>query len=141
VTFALTQTWDLFQADAPEAHARGQSGEVPLDTASFILWLEFEHYEAAPGDDPEDDFCNVRIDLPNGEAHALNVWTFKYLQRARQEDERTGEGLNGRYLVGPDLFVARLDRPTMEAVFADLVRTGQFKQEWRVSGQIPPPKG
>ena len=103
-----------------------------MDTASFILWLEFEHYEAAPGDDPEDDFCNVRVDLPSGEAYALNVWTFRYLERARREDQRTGENLGGRYLVSPDLLIARLDRPTMEAVFADLVQTRQLKQEWRV---------
>ena len=107
-----------------------------MDAASFILWLEFEHWEAAPGDNPEDDFCNIRVDLPDGEAYALNVWTFKYLERARREDQRTGEGLNGRYLVSPDLLVARLDRPTMEAVFADLVRIGQLKREWQVPIEV-----
>ena len=103
-----------------------------MDTTSFTLWLEFEQWESSPSDDPEDDFCNVHIGLPDGEAYALNVWTFKYLERARREDQRTGEGLNGRYLVSPDLFVARLDRPAMEAVFADLIRTGQLKREWQV---------
>ena len=88
--------------------------------------------EAKIDDDPEDDFCNVRIDLSNSEAYALNVWTFKYLERTHREYHHTGENLGGRYLIGPDLLVTRLDRATLEAVFSDLVQTERLKQEWRV---------
>ncbi len=103
-----------------------------MSETPFTLWLEFEHYIPKPDDDPEDDFCNIRIDLANGEAYALNVWTFKFLERAHREDERTGENLSGHYLISPDLLVTRLDRATMEKVFTDLVQTEQLKQEWLI---------
>ncbi len=103
-----------------------------MDALSFTLWLEFEHWEAKPDDDPEDEFCNVRIDLSNGEAYALDIWTFKFLERAHREDQGTGENLSGRYLVSPDLLVTRLDRATMEEVFTELAQAKQLKQEWRV---------
>ena len=103
-----------------------------MNATPFTLWLEFEHWEAKPDDDPEDGFCNVRIDLSNSGSYALNVWTFKYLERTHREDHHTGENLSGHYLIGPDLLVTRLDRAMMEEVFAELVRTEQMKQEWRV---------
>ncbi len=105
-----------------------------MNAIPFTLWLEFEHWKSSPDDDPEDEFCNVRIDLSSGEAYALNVWTFKYLERAHREDQHTRENMRGSYLVAPDLLVTRLDRATLEEVFTELVRTKQLKQEW----QIPP---
>lgn len=77
--------------------------QATMNAMPFTLWLEFEHWEAEPDDDPEDEFCNVRIDL-----------------------------LNGRYLTGPDLLVTRLDRATMEEVFLNSVQAAQLKREWRV---------
>ena len=53
-----------------------------MNATPFALWLEFEHWVAKPDDDPEDDFCNIRVDLASGEAYALNIWTFKYLEGA-----------------------------------------------------------
>lgn len=103
-----------------------------MNPTLFTLWLEFEHWLPKPDDDPEDDYCNVRVDLASGEAYALIVWTFKYLEGAHREDQRTGENLSGRYLVSPDLLVTRLDRATLEEVFAELVRTKQLKQEWLI---------
>ncbi len=104
-----------------------------MDATPFTLWLEFEHWEAKIDDDPEDGFCNVRIDLSNGEAYALNVWTFKCLERTHWENYHTGENLGGRYLIGPDLLVMRLDRATIEEAFSDLVQAAQLKQEWRLT--------
>ena len=105
-------------------------------TPPFELWLEFEHYEGLAGD-PRDDFCSIQVRLPDGRRYALNVWTFRFLHRARLPwpYEDTG-GTPSDYVVAPDLFVERLDRPLLEAVVADLLRTGQLKDEW-----LCPPDG
>ncbi len=103
-----------------------------MNVIPFTLWLEFEHWLPKLDDNPEDDFCNIRVDLASDEAYTLNVWTFKYLEGAHREDERTGESLSGRYLIGPDLLVTRLERAILEEVVTDLLRTGRLKQEWRI---------
>jgi hypothetical protein len=99
--------------------------------AQFELWLEFEHCEPVVGDEPTDDFCNIQIRLPDGRRYALNVWTFKFLHRARHPwPYHVIEGQPAEYLVAPDLFVERLDRALLESVVADLMVTGQLKDEW-----------
>lgn len=105
----------------------------------FTLWLEFELWQPMPelgprvnAFDAEDDFCNVLITLDTGERYALNVWTYKFFVRARQNDHENGDNLGGRYLLPPDLFVERLERPLFEAVVNDLIRGGGLRVEWRV---------
>lgn len=96
----------------------------------FELWLEFEHTEPS-NTDPTDDFANIQVSLPDGRRYALNVWTFRFLQRARfpwpyeVTDDRPTE-----YVVAPDLFVEQLDRPTLERVVAELLTRGELKTEW-----------
>ena len=96
----------------------------------FELWLEWENLESsdvfAPwdNDDPKDAFFNMGVRLLGGRFYGLNVWTYRFLERAHQEDEKTGENLGGAYLLPPDLFVARRDRPLLEAVVRDILRTG-----------------
>jgi hypothetical protein len=102
------------------------TGSVP----SFELWLEFEHWQPSPDDDPADDSFNMIIRLEDGRRYALVVWTFGYFTRALAEIRETGEALNGRYLLPPDLFVERLDRGLMEEIVADLVRRGDLRREW-----------
>jgi hypothetical protein len=101
--------------------------EVP----AFDLWLEFEHLEPLADDDPTDDFANVQVRLPDGRRYALNVWTFKFLHRARfpwpYEDTA---GQPAEYVVAPDLFVERLDRPTLERVVGQLLANGEMEAEW-----------
>jgi hypothetical protein len=98
---------------------------------TFDLWLEFEHCLSASGADPTDDFCNIQVRLPDGRRYALNVWTFKFLRRARfpwpYEDT---SGIPADYVVAPDLFVERLDRPLIEAAITNLLATGEMKDEW-----------
>src|SRR4051812_48413459 len=96
----------------------------------FELWLEFEHTDPA-GQDPADDFANIQVRLPDGRRDALNVWTFRFLYRARfpWPYEVTGNR-PAEYVVGPDLFVERLDRPTLERVVAELLVHGELKPEW-----------
>ena len=82
-------------------------------------------------DDPTDNFANIQVKLPDGRRYALNVWTFRFLHRARfpwpyeVTDDRPTE-----YVVAPDLFVERLDRPTMERVVRELLAEEDMKAEW-----------
>lgn len=97
----------------------------------FTLWLEFEGGEPWTSD-PEDDFFNMTVDLGDGRKYALNVWTFKYFERARAEDRESGDKLGGGYLVAPDLFVQRLDRTHIETVVGDILRREALSDDWLV---------
>jgi hypothetical protein len=99
---------------------------------SFDLWLEFEHWVAQEGDDPEDEIFNMQITIRGGEKYALNVWTYKAIGRAVKECQEFGECLGGLYLFPPDLFVHRLDRQLLERIVADLIAQGALKEEWKV---------
>ena len=94
--------------------------------------MEFEHWVPKEDDDPEDDFINMTITLSTGVKYALNVWTFKFLETARREDQQNGDNLNGKYLVPPDLFVEKLDRRLLEDVVTDMIRTHNLRTEWIV---------
>jgi hypothetical protein len=98
----------------------------------FTLWLEFEHWTAQEGDDPEDEVFNIQVTLPSGRRYALNVWTFQYLSRAVQECCSTEEHPGGSYLPAPDLFVERLDRKLLEDVVADLIAKDGLSPQWEV---------
>jgi hypothetical protein len=97
----------------------------------FDLWLEFEHTTPTPNDDPTDDFANVAVTLPDGRRYAMNVWTFRFLHRARfpWPYERT-DGVPAEYVLPPDLFVERLDRPTLERVVGEMIAKGELDERW-----------
>jgi hypothetical protein len=97
---------------------------------AFELWLEFERWEPKPGDDPADDFCNVQVRLPDGRRYALNVWTFRFLHRARFDWPHDPDGEPAEYVVAPDLFVERLDRPLLERAVSAMLANGEMKVEW-----------
>ena len=100
-------------------------------TRPFELWLEFEHTEPTPADDPSDDFANILILMPDGRKYALNVWTFEFMSRARfpwPYEKDSGEPVE--YLLPPDLFVAKLDRPTLERIVDSLLVRNEMKTEW-----------
>ena len=100
----------------------------------FELWLEFEHTKAQPADDPGDDFANVQVRLPDGRRYALNVWTFRFMGRARHPwPHQEGVGEPVEYLLPPDLFVTTLDRPTLERVVGRLLAGGEMREEWLCS--------
>jgi hypothetical protein len=104
--------------------------------SDFELWLEFEHWMPQENDGPEDDFINMGIRLSSGVKYALNVWTFKFLERARRGDQQSGDKLNGKYLVAPDLFVEKLDRQLLEDVVADMIHTHNLCKEWIVPDEL-----
>jgi hypothetical protein len=89
------------------------------------------------GHDPTDDFANVEVRLVDGRRYALNVWTFRFLHRARfpWPYDVTGER-PAEYVVAPDLFVERMDRPTLERAVGELLAQGEMKPEW-----LCPPDG
>ena len=93
----------------------------------FELWLEFEHWEPKPEDDATDDFFNMQVRLPDGQFYAFNVWTFKFLQRARYS-EVSGE--MQEYVLPPDLFVEELNRALLERVVTRMLAQGEMKSEW-----------
>jgi hypothetical protein len=106
-------------------------GEAMAEIPSFELWLEFEQWESNPDDDPTDDFFNMQVRLADGTRYALDVWTFKFLHRARYPwpyEQAAGEP--AEYLLPPDLFVERLDRTLLERVVARMLAEGEMKAEW-----------
>ena len=106
-----------------------------LGDLSFELSLEFEYWVPTEDDDPEDDFINMSIHLSDGRHYALNVWTFKILERARLYHEQYGDNLGGKYVLPPDLFVQRLDRKLLEEIVANLIRSKQLLDAWLVPNE------
>jgi hypothetical protein len=105
-----------------------------MSGTDFELWLEFEHWARADDDDPEDEFFNMEIRFSDGRTYALNVWTFKFLARARQYNRETGENLSGSYLYPPDLLIERLDRKLAVEVVKDMIGWQGLKDEWLAKG-------
>jgi hypothetical protein len=101
------------------------------DARPFDLWLEFEHTKPSPNDALADDFANVQVRLPDGRRYAMNVWTFRFLHRARFPWPYEGtSGPPAEYVTAPDLFVERLDRPTLERVVRQLLANGELDEQW-----------
>jgi hypothetical protein len=105
-----------------------------MSQTGFELWLEFEAWVENPQDDPADDYFNMEVTLDDGRKYALNVWTYNFLTRAIADATTSGEGLGGKYLLPPDLFVERLNRKLLEDVVSDLIAMGEMKDEWQVPG-------
>jgi hypothetical protein len=101
-------------------------------STNFSLWLEFEHWIASNEFDPECDGFNMKITLDTGEMYALNVWTYKLVERIYQTMVREDENLRGAYLLPPNLFVQRLDRNLIEAVVSELIKADNLQEVWRV---------
>ncbi len=95
----------------------------------FSLWIEAEH---VVGD--VDDVCNIRVELPSGEAYALNVWTHRFLPRARDAEPDIAPSEVARtYTLPPDLIVDDFRRETLEAVIADMIELDRLPAHCLVS--------
>jgi hypothetical protein len=104
----------------------------------FTLWLEFEIGDPdQPANSPIENFCNFTVTTETGLRYAITAWTFDYLPFARYDElcepDRTKEP--AKYVLPPDLFVERLDRPTIEAVVQELFMKGRMKAEWLCDSQ------
>jgi hypothetical protein len=103
-------------------------------TTDFELWLEFEVGADLdePANRPTENFANIAITLPDGRRYCLNVWTFDFLPLARYSwpYEKNADEVPAKYVIPPDLFVERLDRPTIEAAVSDMLSAGDLRTEW-----------
>ena len=99
---------------------------------TFKLWLEFE--EVVPNSwDIENEFCNIRVALEDGRHYGINVWTYKFLQTAVDEDKKTGQNLNGLYQKPPDLFVKELTRECIQQTIEDLLKIDDLEKVLNLS--------
>lgn len=106
-----------------------------MNTSILSIWLEFEEWVESP---PEQrDFFNMKIRLRDGRAYALNVWTFRYAEQAK--DELYEECSFPIFVLGPDLIVDVADRATLEAVAERLVQKQLLREQWLVSSSPPDP--
>jgi len=93
----------------------------------FKLWLEFE--EVDPGNwGTDNEFANIHVDLPDGRHYGINIWTYKFLEKAIKLDKKSGENLSGLYQTPPDLFVKELTRECIEETIADLLKKGNLEE-------------
>lgn len=99
--------------------------------STFSLWLEFELWGDDHPFDQYNDYCNIEIAFQDGRRYGLNVWTFKYCDEAIREQIAQG-GVNGLYVLPPDLLVKKLDRQVIEEVIAELVKNDLVRQEWLI---------
>lgn len=94
---------------------------------NFKLWLEFE--EVDPNNwNIENEFCNIHVYLEDGRHYGINVWTYKFLQTAIDEDRKTGQNLGGLYQKPPDLFVKELTRECIQQSIEDLLKIDDLEK-------------
>ena len=96
----------------------------------FSLWLEFEHWKP-PGHDEHEPYFNMQITLGDGRIYALNVWLIDAVARIAEGSEESAIDLRGRYVLGPDLLVEKMERALLERVVADLIRRDELQDRWR----------
>jgi len=98
-----------------------------IENTKFTLWLEFEEVDPTNWD-KKNEFCNIHVDLEDGRHYGVNVWTYKFLQTAINEDEKTGQNLNGLYQKPPDLFVKELTRECIQQTIEDLLKIDDLEK-------------
>ena len=94
---------------------------------TFKLWLEFEEVDPTNWD-IENEFCNIHVDLEDGRHYGINVWTYKFLETAVNNDKESGQNLYGLYMKPPDLFVKELSRVCIEQTIQDLLKVGDLEK-------------
>lgn len=93
----------------------------------FRLWLEFEEVDPESWD-ITNNLANIHVDLDDGRHYGLNVWTYRYLQSSVEEDQKTGQNLNGLYQKPPDLFVKELTRDCIQQTIEHLLKVGDLEK-------------
>lgn len=93
----------------------------------FTLWLEFE--EVDPNNwDIENEFCNIHVTMEDGRQYGINIWTYRFLETAIDEDRKSGKNLDGLYQTPPDLFVKELTRTCIEQTIQDLLKIDDLEK-------------
>jgi hypothetical protein len=104
------------------------------EISKFDLWLEVETGEPLdqPANQPNKNFGNIEVKLQDGHRYALNVWTFDFLALAKYpwpyEIDASKEP--AKYLLPLNLFVEKIDRPTVESVVTQFLNNNEMKNEW-----------
>jgi hypothetical protein len=94
---------------------------------TFKLWLEFEEFDQDKWD-IENEFCNIHVDLEDGRHYGINIWTYKFLETAVNENKKTGQNLSGLYQKPLDLFVKELTRNCIQKTIEDLLKIGHLEK-------------
>lgn len=95
-----------------------------MDTPQYSLWLEFEH--TTPWDESASNDCAIiRVELDDGRAYGINVWTFDFLKTSIDFDIK--EGKSGLFQIPPDLFVQQLTRECIEKTIVELLNQGNLE--------------
>lgn len=100
---------------------------IKNENPKFTLWLEFENIDINNWN-IENEFCNIQVDLEDGRHYGINVWTYKYLETAINNDKETGQNLNGLYQTPPDLFVRELTRECIQQTIEDLLKIDDLEK-------------
>lgn len=94
---------------------------------TFELWLEFEATE--PWEEPTNGFANIGVNMQDGRYYGINVWTYKFVQTAYQEEQQSGKNNHAQYLLPPDLLVEELSRTCIEGAISDLLSKGNLEEQ------------
>jgi hypothetical protein len=91
------------------------------------VWLSAETW--SPGQlTPADDAADVVVALTDGSRWSGTFVTFSHLETLRGRYSKSGECLGGRYFWAAGLvLIDLLDRPSVEAVVADMLATGELQ--------------
>lgn len=104
-----------------------------MSASVLNIWREFEEWFEPPTQ--QRDFFNMKMRLADGTEYTLNVLTFDYAQRIKNElyEERSLPV----FVLGPDVSVDIADQPTLEALAERLVQVQSLRAHWLVSRRIP----
>ena len=105
---------------------------MPKEQKHYRLWLEFEMWDFEYDEvDPERDFFNMTLSLPDGREYAFNVWTYGVFESLVEDARETGEYLNGLYMEPPDLFIQSMARESCERAVEDMIKQGTLPHTCR----------
>jgi hypothetical protein len=114
---------DLRREDAPQHDVRPHS-----------VWIEAEAWDAGSWD-PADEATDVVVTFDDGARWIASFVSYAHVATLVERNRESGACLGGRYLWASDLVLAeRVDRPTIEAVVADLIRDGGFESAFTAYG-------
>jgi hypothetical protein len=91
-------------------------------TSYTVSWVEDEF-----GTNAVDDNLDVTVEFATGERYVATMFTVANLQSLLLRYRESGECANGLYIWASNMIVlTTLDKETIEAVVADLIKTGEF---------------
>ncbi|MFL5574506.1 MAG: hypothetical protein ACJ79S_00825 [Gemmatimonadaceae bacterium] len=108
------------------SHSSGAAGGGHT-ARDYSVWIEAEEWGEGAWD-PADEASDVVVTFGDGERWVASFVAYGHVPTLAARNRESGDCLGGRYLWASDLvLVDRIDRPTVEAVVADLIRDGGFE--------------